>query len=103
MLREIPSALATRVGPSSCAVPAASRLPRPHGLLRSYLSAVLAALALHSDEPWWAEFRPFMVTRVLAAGPWPAAHHARRREPLYRRRAALVVCGCFQPIAALIA
>ena len=60
MLREIPSALVTELR--------SLELRRTRGIeaaeaAASVTLAVLAALALHSDEPWWAGISAFMVTR----------------------------------------
>src|SRR5260370_16844957 len=61
MLREIRSALAMELR--------SLELRGPRGLeaaeaAASVTLAVLAALALHSDEPWWAGISAFMVTRA---------------------------------------
>src|SRR5262249_59253474 len=61
MLREIPRSLVIEL-----------RSLEPHGprgleaaeAAASVTLAVLAALALHSDEPWWAGISAFMVTRA---------------------------------------
>ncbi|MGH7045786.1 MAG: FUSC family protein [Stellaceae bacterium] len=64
VLRGIPGALAAELG--------RIELTGPRGLeaLEAALSvslAVLAALAVHSDDPWWAGISAFMVTRASFA------------------------------------
>ena len=64
MLRQIPAALARELralewrGPRSLEAAEAAA---------SVTLAVLAALALHSDEPWWAGITAFLVTRAAPA------------------------------------
>ena len=61
MLREIPSALVTEL--RSLELRGARGIEAAEAAA-SVTLAVLAALALHSDEPWWAGISAFMVTRA---------------------------------------
>ena len=61
MLREIPSALVTEL--RSFELRGARGIEAAEAAA-SVTLAVLAALALHSDEPWWAGISAFMVTRA---------------------------------------
>jgi uncharacterized membrane protein YccC len=64
MVREIPGALGTEMRSLQL------RGPRGEEALEASLSvalAVLAALTLHSDQPWWAGISAFMVTRSSLA------------------------------------
>ena len=63
-LREIPGALATELG--SLEWKGARSLEAAEAAAAVSL-ATLAALALHSDEPWWAAITAFMVTRSAPA------------------------------------
>jgi uncharacterized membrane protein YccC len=61
MLREIPNALSTELRSLELR---GSRGLEAAEAAGSVTLAVLAALALHSDEPWWAGISAFMVTRA---------------------------------------
>ena len=70
MLREIPSALVTEL--RSLELRGARGIEAAEAAA-SVTLAVLAALALHSDEPWWAGISAFMVTRASPRAAVPRA------------------------------
>jgi uncharacterized membrane protein YccC len=64
VLREIPGALATELRSVEWCGPRGLEAAEAAA---SVTLAVLASLALHSDEPWWAAITAFMVTRASPA------------------------------------
>ena len=64
MLREIPGALAAELRALEWS---GRRGQEAAEAAASVTLALLAALALHSDEPWWAAISAFMVTRAAPA------------------------------------
>ena len=91
MLREIPEALATELRSVEWR---GRRGLEAAEAAASVILAVLAALALHSDEPWWAAITAFMVTR---ASPTEAVSRAAMRVAgsMVGALAALVVLRLF--------
>jgi uncharacterized membrane protein YccC len=91
VLREIPAALAAEL--CSLEWRGARGLEAAEAAV-SVTLAVLAALALHSDEPWWAGITAFMVTR---AAPSVALSRAAMRTAgsIVGAGAALVVLRLF--------
>src|SRR5260370_41379509 len=62
------------------------------GAALSVSLAVLAALLLHSDEPWWAAISAWMVTRSSLAVAWSDAPYRQRCGCGDRRDCHRVVC-----------
>jgi uncharacterized membrane protein YccC len=91
VLREIPSALATELRSLEWR---GTRGLEATEAAAAVTLAVLAALALHSDEPWWAAITAFMVTR---AAPLDAVARATMRVAgrVFGALAALIVLRLF--------